>query len=111
MALRSDLDDTQGGTTEEGIHLGAMVGTLDLLHRCFLGIETRNDVIWFNPVLPPEVRSMTVDICYRGRWMNLAVADGSFTVMVSASAMGTARVGLHGEVIELSPGDQRTFVL
>jgi hypothetical protein len=30
-ALRSDLDDLQGGTTAEGIHLGAMAGTVDLL--------------------------------------------------------------------------------
>jgi alpha,alpha-trehalase len=110
-ALRSDLDDTQGGTTEEGIHLGAMVGTLDLLHRCFLGIEARDDVIWFNPMLPSEVRSMTVDICYRRCWMNLAVADGTFTVKVSDGGVGSARVGLSGEVIELSPGDQRQLVL
>ena len=51
-ALRSDLDDTQGGTTSEGIHLGAMAGTVDLVQRCYLGIETRNDVIWFDPSSP-----------------------------------------------------------
>lgn len=31
-ALMSDIKDVQGGTTEEGIHLGAMAGTLDLLN-------------------------------------------------------------------------------
>ncbi|MDZ7781399.1 MAG: hypothetical protein U5K56_00100 [Halioglobus sp.] len=38
-ALDSDISDIQGGTTPEGIHLGAMAGTLDLMHRCYLGIE------------------------------------------------------------------------
>ena len=30
-ALESDLGDVQGGTTKEGIHMGVMSGTLDLL--------------------------------------------------------------------------------
>ena len=55
--LRSDLDDTQGGTTAEGIHLGAMAGSVDLIQRCYLGIETNNDVIWFNPVLRQRFES------------------------------------------------------
>src|SRR4051794_39418256 len=31
VALRSDVDDIQGGTTKEGIHLGVMAGTLDVV--------------------------------------------------------------------------------
>jgi Glycosyl hydrolase family 65 central catalytic domain len=42
-ALESDVSDTQGGTTSEGIHLGAMAGTLDLLQRCYTGLEVRED--------------------------------------------------------------------
>jgi alpha,alpha-trehalase len=110
-ALRSDLDDTQGGTTAEGIHLGAMAGTLDLLQRCYLGIETRDDVLWFNPLLPTEVRSLTLDLRYRRRWMKLAVANGEFTVEVQDWGDGTVRVGLGGKVIELHPGDRRQLGL
>ena len=40
-ALESDIADVQGGTTGEGIHLGAMAGTVDLLERGFTGLETR----------------------------------------------------------------------
>src|SRR5690606_4427292 len=32
-ALRSDVEDVQGGTTQEGIHLGAMAGTVDIVLR------------------------------------------------------------------------------
>jgi len=32
-ALISDREDTQGGTTQEGIHLGVMAGTLDILRK------------------------------------------------------------------------------
>ncbi len=110
-ALRSDLDDTQGGTTAEGIHLGAMAGTLDLLQRCYLGIETRDDVLWFNPLLPTEVRSLTLDLRYRRRWMKLAVANGEFVVEVQDWGDGAVRVGLGGKVIELHPGERRQLRL
>ena len=110
-ALRSDLDDIQGGTTGEGIHLGAMAGTVDVVQRCYLGIETRDDVIWFDPQLPREVRSISLDICYRRRWMNLTVVDGKFTVELSDWGEGTVCVGLNGEVFELSPGDRRQLTL
>ena len=48
-ALESDLLDTQGGTTPEGVHLGAMAGTVDLVQRAYTGIETREEVLWLEP--------------------------------------------------------------
>ena len=41
QALSSDIVDIQGGTTAEGIHLAAMAGSIDLLQRCFTGLEIR----------------------------------------------------------------------
>ena len=38
VALGSEVDDIQGGTTKEGVHLGVMAGTLDLVQRCYAGI-------------------------------------------------------------------------
>jgi alpha,alpha-trehalase len=110
-ALRSDLDDTQGGTTGEGIHLGAMAGTVDVLQRCYLGTEIRDDVIWFNPLLPAEVRSLSLDIRYRQHWLNLAVADGHFTVTLPDSGEGIVRVGLNDQIVEFLPGDCRQVTL
>jgi alpha,alpha-trehalase len=110
-ALRSDLDDTQGGTTAEGVHLGAMAGSVDLLQRCYLGIETRDDVLWLNPLLPPEIQSLTLDVRYRRRWLNLAVANGELTVEAQDWGEGAVRVGLGGEVVELRPGERRRLAL
>ena len=53
-ALDSDLADIQRGTTREGIHLGAMAGTVDLLLRCYTGLETREGKLWLHPTLPTE---------------------------------------------------------
>ncbi len=49
-ALEADIADIQGGTTGEGIHLGAMAGTLDLVQRGLTGLETREDALWVDPV-------------------------------------------------------------
>ena len=110
-ALHSDLDDTQGGTTAEGIHLGAMAGTVDLLQRCYLGVEIRDDGIWFHPQLPTEVESLTLDIRYRRRWMTVIVSDGEITVEAADWGEGSARVGLDGEIAELAPGERRQMTL
>jgi trehalose/maltose hydrolase-like predicted phosphorylase len=64
-ALESDVADIQGGTTHEGIHTGAMAGTVDLVQRCFTGIETRGDVLRLNPYLPEGLRRLALNIRYR----------------------------------------------
>ena len=46
--LRSDTADIQGGTTAEGVHLAAMAGSVDVLQRCFTGLETTADTLRFN---------------------------------------------------------------
>ena len=47
VALRSDAEDVQGGTTQEGVHMGVMVGTVDLMQRAYAGTEIRDDVLHF----------------------------------------------------------------
>ena len=110
-ALHSDLDDTQGGTTAEGVHLGAMAGTVDLLERCYLGLETRNDVLWLDPLIPSDITSLTLDIRYRRRWITVYVSSGELAVEVQAWGEGSIRMGLAGKVVELYPGDRRRVKL
>jgi trehalose/maltose hydrolase-like predicted phosphorylase len=65
-ALESDISDIQGGTTAEGIHLGAMAGTVDLVQRCYGGVETRGGVLRFDPNLPDELAALRFELHYRG---------------------------------------------
>ncbi|MEV0353370.1 pyridoxamine 5'-phosphate oxidase family protein [Nonomuraea sp. NPDC050680] len=65
-ALFGDINDIQGGTTAEGIHLGAMAGTLDLLQRCYLGLEARRDGLHLNPLLPDRLGVLSLPIRFRG---------------------------------------------
>lgn len=72
-ALDSDIADTQGGTTPEGIHLGAMAGTVDLMQRGYTGIETRGGVLYFNPALPEHMQRLTTRIRYRRQELDLEI--------------------------------------
>jgi beta-phosphoglucomutase family hydrolase len=108
-ALRSDIDDVQGGTTHEGIHLGAMAGTVDLVQRCHTGLETRDGVLWLDPRLPRELSDVRLRLHYRGHWLSLDVSAERLTVAIDPGWARPVRVAFRGEVNEMSQGESRSF--
>ena len=110
-ALRSDIDDIQGGTTSEGIHAGAMAGTVDLVQRCFTGIETRDNVLWLNPCLPEPLKRLGLQIHYRDQVLDLDMTATQLRIKSQECAALPIRVGFRGETIEFSPGDCRELEL
>ena len=103
-ALESDVADVQGGTTSEGIHLGAMASTVDLLQRGYTGMEARGDVLWFNPVIPEEIRSLEFDVHYRGHLLQVHVAPEVLKLSTPPNDVATIEVGFRDEIVELAPG-------
>ncbi|MFF5777756.1 hypothetical protein ACFY7Y_12505 [Streptomyces virginiae] len=65
-ALLSDITDAQGGTTGEGIHLGAMSGTLCLVERGIVGLEPHGDGLRIDPVPLSQVPGSSFSISYLG---------------------------------------------
>jgi alpha,alpha-trehalase len=111
QALRSDIADIQGGTTHEGIHLGAMAGTVDLIQRCYGGVEARGDVLWFDPALPEELRKLGFLFHYRGHRVDVAIASDRLRVLVLPALAPPIRVGFDGEVVELGGGASKEWEL
>ena len=103
-ALEADISDIQGGTTAEGIHLGAMAGTLDLLQRCYTGLEVRDDVLWLNPQLPTGLRRLAFSILYRGQLVELDFKDETVTVSSQTSKAAPISIGIGGSVAKLQAG-------
>jgi trehalose/maltose hydrolase-like predicted phosphorylase len=110
-ALRSDVDDIQGGTTHEGIHLGAMAGTVDLMQRCHTGLELRDGILVLDPILPEELTEVTLRIHYRGHWIFLNVGRDMLTVTLDRGWVGALRIGFRDEVHEMAEGETREFAL
>ncbi|MDD7939581.1 glycosyl hydrolase family 65 protein [Actinomycetospora lutea] len=109
QALRSDIADIQGGTTAEGIHLGAMAGCVDLLQRCFAGLETRHDALWFNPHWPRRFGRLEFALQYRGRALAVVVSGRDVHVAVEPGPGGPVRVGCGEDVRALRPGESARF--
>lgn len=110
-ALLSDFDDVQGGTTSEGIHLGAMAGTVDLMQRCYSGLRMSNDILYFDPRLPEDLNSLNFKIRYRSKWLEIRIDHKKLDVKVIEGWGNPAKIGFGGSVHELSPGDQKIFNL
>jgi trehalose/maltose hydrolase-like predicted phosphorylase/beta-phosphoglucomutase-like phosphatase (HAD superfamily) len=110
-ALESDVADVQGGTTAEGIHLGAMAGTVDIVLRCLTGMRARGPVLRFEPALPPEVKQLKFSIHYRGHRVDVTLAEDHMEVSSRPGPAQPIQVLVHDRTIELSPGAQHQFAL
>lgn len=103
-ALASDIADIQGGTTREGIHLGAMAGTLDLVQRCYTGLEVDHDVLSFNPRLPDELTELRFQFRYRGQHLDVAVTHDHIELRAHPGPRTTpVVVAVAGQAVELHP--------
>ena len=104
QALAGDVQDVQGGTTAEGIHLGAMAGSVDLLLRCFTGLEVRDEDLYLSPVWPEELGVLEFGLLFRGHPLTLRV-DGR-TVRVTSAPGHRASICVRSphEDVHLEPG-------
>ncbi len=103
-ALESDISDIQGGTTPEGIHLGAMAGCINMVQMGYIGVETRGDMLWLNPCLPEELQGIRMQIHYRGHNLVIEVSPGLMTVTACRAAEKPIRIGYREESFELEEG-------
>ncbi|MGQ4388654.1 glycoside hydrolase family 65 protein [Streptomyces sp. SAS_270] len=111
-ALQGDIADVQGGTTGEGIHLGAMAGTLDLVQRGLTGLETRGGALWLDPVPLPELSSYGFALRYQGHWgVQLRLERGLLEIAVPSSDGSPIDVRLPDRAVCLQPGETCRLML
>ncbi|HUG48824.1 MAG TPA: glycosyl hydrolase family 65 protein [Candidatus Limnocylindria bacterium] len=103
-ALKSDIADIQDGTTPEGIHLGAMAGTVDIIQRCYTGLDVHGNVLWLNPRLPSELGSLDLHLQYLTELLHVEITADQLRVQLDPAARKSVRVGLIDRVVELEPG-------
>ena len=112
VALESDVGDVQGGTTKEGIHMGVMSGTLDLVQRGYLGSEIRDGVLYFDPKLADRLEGLSFAMQFRRTPIRVTLENGELTVVADAEGFSRpVRVGVGDDVRELCAGDRWTFPL
>lgn len=104
QVLKSDVADIQGGTTSEGIHLAAMAGSIDLVQRCFTGLETRDDRLVLSPHWPESLGGLGFPIHYRGHHLHIRVSGKGAEVSAGPHDVPPITIECHGRVEQLAPG-------
>nr|MBA3901383.1 glycoside hydrolase family 65 protein [Bacteroidota bacterium] len=108
-ALVSDFKDVQGGTTHEGIHLGAMAGTVDLIQRCYTGMEFREEGLWFNPQLPENIKQIKFRMRYREHWLEVNLTKNNLYLKSHGGWENQIKVIVKGEQFLMKKGEERNF--
>jgi trehalose-phosphatase len=109
QVLLSDMTDAQGGTTVEGIHLAAMAGSVDLLQRCFTGLEFRGDRIVLAPLWPEQLGELVFPLRYRGHRLHLRINGHQAKISSDSEQTSAIEIECRGQVQQLMPGHTIEF--
>jgi alpha,alpha-trehalase len=103
-ALESDLCDIQGGTTREGVHMGVMAGTVDLVRRGYAGVGWDEGSVSVDPRLPPQLTTVRYSLLVGESWFDVSLANGKLTLSNRLGNEAAVKVKLQGREAVLSPG-------
>ncbi|VAW16072.1 Not trehalose-6-phosphate phosphatase [hydrothermal vent metagenome] len=109
-SLRSDIYDTQGGTTQEGIHAGVMGSSLDLFLRSFAGLSILEDRICLNPKIPKEWGSIKFHVRYKNIWFYIEIFQDELSVLakpmkdISIAAQSKIPIVIKEKTYQLTAG-------
>jgi beta-phosphoglucomutase family hydrolase len=111
-ALGSDYFDVAArGTTNTGVHMGAMSGTVDIVQRCYTGIVTRGDVLWLDPMLPKPLVRLSFTLRYRGQLLYFDMNHDKINIHAGHSSTTSIRIGYGVRIYELRSGDTQVIAL
>ncbi len=110
-ALNSDYLEAHHDSAREGIHLGAMAGTLDIVQRCYTGIVARRNVLWLNPRLPDALNSLSLNLHYRGQALRLKITQDQMKISAMHSTALPVQIGFEEGIYELKAGEDKIFKL
>jgi alpha,alpha-trehalase len=111
-ALESDVGDIQGGTTQEGIHMGVMAGTLDLIQRGYVGAEIRDGTLYFSPKLNDRLDGLSLPMRFRKTSVETTLKEGRLTVATQTNGFNRSiKVGVGDEIREIKDEERYAFTL
>ncbi len=105
-ALKSDIYDTQGGTTAEAIHCGVMSGTIKMAIEVFGGITIRHGEITVNPTMPDEWEELEFDLIVRGVKYHFAVSHEMIKVKALMEEGEKVKITVAGNFYPLENGQE-----
>lgn len=109
--LSADLDDVQGGTSAEGIHLGSMAGAVDIVESRYAGLDISGEMLRVNPRLPSEIKRLRLRQQFRRRWYDLTISETQADIALDSDGRGAATVFVNGKPHQIEPGNTVSVTL
>jgi len=110
-ALRSDIDDIQGGATREGIHLGAMAATVDAVTRTFFRLAVSEDGLVLDPPVRDSRARVAFPVRFRGTLLDITVIGDTISIYAHPGGEPTVQIEVLGRAYFLEAGHRREFDL
>lgn len=104
-ALNSDIHDTQGGTTCEGIHLGVMAGTLEIITRQYAGIHLDKPELLINPQLPSHFNCIEFRFQHRKQHYHIKVNQDALALTFEYGSLEKTPIKIIDEMLEIQQGE------
>ncbi|WP_417884961.1 glycoside hydrolase family 65 protein [Zunongwangia sp.] len=106
-ALMSDFKDVQGGTTSEGIHLGAMAGTINLIQECYTGMRFENNILHLQPRLPENLAKIKFRLRYLQHWVELELTHDYLTLRNNGKWHQKIKIIVKTKSFYFEPGEEK----
>jgi trehalose/maltose hydrolase-like predicted phosphorylase len=83
-----------------------MAGTVDMVQRCYAGVEVHDDVLRLSPRLPREITRLRFELRYRGHWgVAVSCTQDLLRVQVRRDGAGPIQVAVPGhDIVTIQPG-------
>ncbi len=107
-AMQSDIYDTQGGTTTEGIHSGVMAGSIEAITRYFAGVDLSGERMRINPSLPHHWTELAFKLQWKNDWYGIRIDRDLVAVRVEGKAKKEVPVTVNGQALTLAPGVEKS---
>jgi len=105
QALQTDLGSPGNGGTQEGVHLGAMCGSLDVLQRHYMGVQLELDGLHLYPSPPALLPPVSLSLLFRQERLHLRLANGSLEVRADADNANPVPLHYAQGMRQLAPGE------
>ncbi|MCD4745703.1 MAG: beta-phosphoglucomutase family hydrolase [Bacteroidales bacterium] len=110
-ALISDYNDTQGGTTAEGIHTGVMAGTILIALTSYAGLNLKSDIVKFHPVLPEHWRKIKFNFNFKKTHYTCNISKKRIKVKISDSKDRLVNIEVLGKKYLLNENEWKEIDL
>ena len=110
-ALTSDYIDIQGGTTKEGIHTGAMGGSVLLILFSYVGLSLDGEDVYLNPQIPSKWDEVSFSFAFRVVRYHLKVSKSKVVVSTFSKEKQKTSVIVKGKKHSLTVGKEKVINL